>query len=143
MEGDFNIDYDNINSSQIISNYANHINRIGCSQLVDKPSRISQISGVGTIIDHIFINSTLINYVLPKIIQDGISDHKTIYAGFKCKPTKKCTKRPLIRKLTGEGVDLFLAYLTYRLSSQELHDKLSLETLISLMSDLTNHYFPP
>ena len=35
VEGDFNADYDNNNSSQTISNYTNHINRVGCSQLVD------------------------------------------------------------------------------------------------------------
>ena len=52
-EGDFKINYDNINSSQTIFNFANHINNVGCSQLVDKPMRISQIFGTGTIIDHI------------------------------------------------------------------------------------------
>ena len=44
-ERDLNINYDNINSSQTISNNANHINSVGCSQLVDRPVRISQISG--------------------------------------------------------------------------------------------------
>ena len=68
VEGDFNINYD------IILNNANHIN-IVCSQLGDKPSRICQISGTGTVID---IDSTLINYVLPKIIQDDISDYMPI-----------------------------------------------------------------
>ena len=125
VEGDFNIIYDNIKSSQTISNCANHINKVGCSQLINKLTRISQISGTGTIVDHIYINSTLINYVLPIIIQQDISDHKPICAEFKCKPNKKCTKRPLTRKLTSEGVDLSLPNLSNKFISQELHHKLS------------------
>ena len=94
-----------------ISNYANRIDGVGCSQLVDKPTRISQISGTGTIILHIYINSTLINYVSPAIIRDDISDHTPICAEFRCTPNKKCTKQRLIQTLTSEGVDLFLANL--------------------------------
>ena len=41
VEKDFNINYDNINSSQTISNYANLFNSVGCSQLVHKPTRIN------------------------------------------------------------------------------------------------------
>ena len=36
---------------------------------------------------------------------------------------------------------MFLANLSNRITSQELHLKPRVETLISLMSDLTNHYF--
>ena len=38
VEGDFNINYDNINSSQTISNYANHMQSGGVAQLVRAPS---------------------------------------------------------------------------------------------------------
>ena len=79
---------------------------------------------------------------MPIKIQADISDHMSICAEFRCKPNKKCIKRPLTRKLTSEGVDLFLANLSNKLTSQELHRKPSVKTLISLMSDLTNHYFP-
>ena len=93
-EGDFKINYDNINLSQTISNYSNHINSVGCSQLVDK---LTRISGTGTIIDHIYINSKLINYVLPVIIQDDISDRMPICTELRCKLNKKCTKQPLLK----------------------------------------------
>ena len=142
VEEDFNPNHDIINSSQTISNCANHTDSVECSQLVDKPTRINQIFGTGTIFDHIHIDSTLINYVLPIIIQDDISDHMPICAEFRCKPNKKFTKRPLTQKLTIEGVDLFLANLSNMLISQELHHKPSVETLMSFMSELANHYFP-
>ena len=92
VEGDFNINYDNIKLSQIISNNVNHINSVVCSQLGDKPTRICQISGTATIIDHIHIDSTLVNYVLPIIIQDDIFNNMPICAEFRCKPNMKCTK---------------------------------------------------
>ena len=53
VEGNFNVKYDNINSSQTISNYVNLINSIGCSQFVDKPRIIGQISKTATIFNHI------------------------------------------------------------------------------------------
>ena len=91
-----------------------------------------QISETGTIIDYIHINSTLINYALPKLIQNDVLDHMPICAKFRCKPNKKCIKRPLTQKLASKGVDLFLANQSNRLTSQELHYKPSIETLISL-----------
>ena len=38
--GDYNIHYDKIGESPAIDNYANHINGIGCTQIINKPTRI-------------------------------------------------------------------------------------------------------
>ena len=63
--GDYNINYDKAMLSQATADYINHIASLGCIQLIDKPTRISQTSN--TAIDHIYVNSSLLNYVLPFI----------------------------------------------------------------------------
>ena len=48
---DFNIDCMDSNSTASVSKYVNHINNLGCAQLIDKPTRICNTTS--TIIDHI------------------------------------------------------------------------------------------
>ena len=71
--GDYNINYDKAMLSQATADYINHIASLGCIQLTDKPTRISQTSN--TVIDHIYVNSSLLNYVLSFIFFEDISDH--------------------------------------------------------------------
>ena len=71
--GDFNINYDKVTTQQSISDYANHINNVGCEQLIDKPTRICQTTG--SIIDHIYVNSILKDHAQPIIFYEDISDH--------------------------------------------------------------------
>jgi len=85
--GDFNINYRSLNAQQNIRNYDDHINSFGCSQLIDKPTKITQSSN--TIIDHIYTSSALMNQVLPIVIYKDISDHLPTSALVRCKTNKK------------------------------------------------------
>ena len=53
---DFNIHYDKIDTSKTIEDYANHINSVGCVQLINKPTRIC--ATCSSTIDHAYINAT-------------------------------------------------------------------------------------
>ena len=59
--GDFNVDCNKSSSVPSIANYINHINRLGCTQSIDKPTRITHQSQIA--IDHIYINSTMIKEI--------------------------------------------------------------------------------
>ena len=56
VTGNFNIYYDKIDISKIIEDYANHINSVGCVQLINKPTRIC--ATCRSTIDHFYINAT-------------------------------------------------------------------------------------
>ena len=49
--GDFNIDYKKVNNTISISNCATHVNNLGCTQLIDKPTRVCETTS--TVIDHL------------------------------------------------------------------------------------------
>ena len=79
--GDINVNYDKIQNSPTIVNYADHINRVGCVQLIDKPTRIAANSG--SLIDRIYTNSAKVSGITPTIVSEYISDHMPIYAEMK------------------------------------------------------------
>ena len=56
--GDFNVDCNKSSSVPSIANYINHINRLGCTQIIDKPTRITHQSQ--THIHHIYSILTLL-----------------------------------------------------------------------------------
>ena len=85
--GDYNINYDKTMLSQATTDFINHIASLGCIQLIGKPTRISQT--FNTVIDHIYVNSSLLNYVLPFIFYEDISDHLPICVEIRCKPKKQ------------------------------------------------------
>ena len=69
--------YDNVGESPTIDNYANHINDIGCTQIISQPTGIS--SSYSSVIDHAYINSTLLSQVSLFILQDEIYyDHLSV-----------------------------------------------------------------
>ena len=138
--GDFNINYGNIASSPNIADYFNYINNLKCLQLVDKPTPITQTST--TIIDRIYINSTSLSDETPIIFCEDSSDHLPVCAEIKCRPSKKSTMRPYTRKLTQENVDLFLVALANSLNTPDMRGNKNLDSLITLMSNLINQYFP-
>ena len=74
--GDYNINYDKVMLSRATADYINHIASLGCIQLIDMPTRFSQTSN--TVIDHIYVNSSILNHVIPFIIYEDISDHLPI-----------------------------------------------------------------
>ena len=76
--GDSNIHYDKINKLSGITDYVNHVQSVGCIQLIDKPTRMS--ASCSSIIDHIYTNSAHTSQVTPTITYDDISDHMSICA---------------------------------------------------------------
>ena len=140
MLGDFNINYDKVTTQQSISDYANHINNVGCEQLIDKPTRICQTTG--SIIDHIYVNSLLKDHVQPIIFHEDISDHLPICATIKCKPIEKAANRPYRRKISQENIALFLEDLRTSLNKPKMRNNKNLDDLVTLMNKLTNAYFP-
>ena len=90
--------------SQATADYINQIASLGCIQLIDKQTRISQTSN--TAIDHIYVNSSLLNNVLIFIFFEDISDHLPICVEIRCKPNKTTAKRPHTRKLT-QGILIY------------------------------------
>ena len=138
--GDFNINYDKVTTQQSISDYANHINNVGCEQLIDKPTRICQTTG--SIIDHICVNSILKDHAQPIIFYEDISDHLPICATIKCKPIEKAANRPFRRKISQENIALFLEDLRTSLNKPKMRNNKNLDDLVTLMNELTNAYFP-
>ena len=103
---DYNINYDKAMLSQATADYSNHIASFGCIQLIDKPTHNSQTSN--TVFDHIYGNSSSLNYVPPFNFEKDISDHLPIRVEIRCKPNKTTARRPHTRKTTQENIDLFL-----------------------------------
>ena len=138
--GDLNIHYDKINKLSGITHYANHVQSVGCIQLIDKPTRISE--SCSSIIDHIYTNSAHTSQVTPTIIYDDISDHMPICAEIKCKPPRKSIARPLVRRLARANLELFLEDLDQSLRNLTYCNNTDLNSIISLMNDLTDRHFP-
>ena len=65
--------------------------------------RISQTSN--TVIDHSYVNSSLLNYVQPFIFYEDISDHLPICVEIRCKPNKTTARQSHTRKITQENID--------------------------------------
>ena len=113
---------------------------VGCIQLIDKPTRISETCS--SIIDHIYTNSAHTSQVTSTIIYDDISDHMPICAEIKCKPPHKSIPRPLVRHLAWANMELFLEDLDQSLRNFTYCNNIELNSIISLMNDLTDRHFP-
>ena len=138
--GDFDINYDNSTMSQNIIDYANHISSIGCAQLVYKPTRIDKTSS--TIIDHIYANGTFDNQVSPFILCADISDHLPVCIEVKYKPTKKKIKRPFLQQFSEKRMEMFLIDLCRKIITLEMLNDCDVNILLTILSDLTNQFFP-
>ena len=65
--GDFCINYKKLCVAPAsIANYANSINLLGCIQIVEKPTRLT--NSARSIIDHIYANQNLLINIYPSII---------------------------------------------------------------------------
>ena len=103
--GNLNIHYDKMDTPKHIADYINHINCIGCLQLIDKPTRIC--TTCSSIIDHVYINATFASDVSTVILQEDVSDHLPLCVKYCCAPTIKTSQRPYIRRITQESIEPF------------------------------------
>ena len=85
--GDLNLDYNKINSDNLIKSYFNMLNSYNYYNKISCSTRITSKSS--TAIDHIYTNNTSININTSILIND-ISDHFPIFGLIK---TKKQTKK--------------------------------------------------
>ena len=138
--GDFNIHDDKINKLSGTIDYANHMQNVGCIQLINKPTRISE--SCSSIIDHIYTNLVHTGQVTPTIIYDDISDHMPICAEIKGKPPHKSIARLLVRRLARANMKLFLGDLDQSLRKFTYRNNTDLNAIVSLMNDLTDRHFP-
>ena len=103
-----------INELSGITDYASHVQSTGCMQLIDKPSRI----------------------------YDDISDPLPICAEIKCKPSHKSIARPLVRRLAGANMELFLEDLDQLLRNFTYCNNTDLNVIISIMIEIIDCHFP-
>ena len=85
--GDFHINYANLNSISTLTNYDNHINALGCSQLVNLPTRVTPTTS--SVIDHIFVNHAALTCINPAVIQHDFSDHMPVIVEYRKTSIKK------------------------------------------------------
>ena len=140
MLGDLNIHYDKMDTSKHIADYINHINCIGCLQLINKPTRIC--TTCSSIFDHVYISVTFASDVSTVILQEDVSDHLPLCVKYCCAPTIKTSQRPYIRHITQESIEPFLSDLNDALLSPGMLHSNDLEKLLYLISGLTNQHFP-
>ena len=138
---DYNIHFDKIDKSPTIDSYVNHINGIGCTQIINKPTRIC--SSCSSVIDYAYINSTSLSQVSSFILQEDISDHLPVCIKYQCKPNRN-SKRPYYRKITQEGLEFFLELLNKKLTAPEwlYPNNYNLDKLFKLLNELISQHFP-
>ena len=86
--GDFNVNYYKLSVAPAsITNYANSINLLGCIQIVDKSTRITNFTR--SIIDHIYANQDLLINIYPSVVTYDISDHLPLLVEYKTSDIKK------------------------------------------------------
>ena len=80
--------------------------------------------------------------MLPFIFYEDIFDHLPICVEIRCKPNKTTARRHHTRKITQENIDLFLKDLSNQLNTPERRNTKNIDKILTLMSSLTNFYFP-
>ena len=138
--GDFNIDVHKCHSLPHIKNYFNHINSLGCTQLINKPTRITESSE--TLTNHIYTNVTMLSQIIPSITTYDISDYLPVLAQIKLSLKEKHVQRPLVRIIKRENIDSFLADLELLVNTQETKCSNSMQVLIDIMQNLVDTHFP-
>ena len=129
-----------MDASKHIADYINHINCIGCLQLINIPTRICATCSFN--IDHVYINATFAGDVSTVILQEDVSDHLPLCVKYCCARTIKTSQRPYIRRITQESIEPFLSDLNDALLSPDMLHSNDLEKLVNLSSGLTNQHFP-
>ena len=140
MLGDLNIHYDKMATSKHIADYINHINCIGCLQLINKLTR--KCTTCSSIIDHVYIYATFAGDASTVILQEDVSDHLPLCVKYCCASIIKTLQRPYIRRITQESIEPFLSDLNDALLSPDMLHSTDLEKLLNLMGGLTNQHYP-
>ena len=90
ISGDFNIDLLKHDCNPKISNYVNAIYAEGCSNLINKPTRITE--STATLLDHLYSNMTN-NISNRGVLTCDISDHLPTFCCLRKKTIKKQDKK--------------------------------------------------
>lgn len=140
---DQNLDYLKINSHSntmkfFESNLSNHM-----IPTIYKPTRVTH--STATLIDNIYVETSLYNNVKSFIIQNDISDHYMCLALIQSNINKKCVKRKVsIRKITDDVMRNMCASLSMR-NWCELRDMTiddGSDKLLKEMQIVVDHYAP-
>ena len=87
--GDFNIDQIKLEKNSTINEYFNAVHAEGCTNLINKPTRITENSA--TLLDHLYSNLT--NYITHRgILTFDVSDHLPTFCCLSLRPIKKLNK---------------------------------------------------
>ena len=129
--GDFNINYANLNSISTLTNYDNHINALGCSQLVNLPTRVTPTTS--SVIDHIYVNHAALTCINPAGIQHDFSDHMPVIVEYRKTSIKKKMQCPATGRFCKTSFELFLADLQTRSETPEFQQSDNLSYLINLL----------
>ena len=108
--------------------------------MIDKPTFMSKTCR--SIIDHICTNLILINQVTLTVIYEDISDQLLVFSELKTKTPKTLNFSSKVRQLTQVKIDIFLKDLSNSHNCSSVANDISLNTVITLLSNLTNHPFP-
>ena len=139
--GYYNNHFDKIGKSPTIDNHANHINGVGCTQIINKPTR--HCSSCSPIIDHAYINSTSLSQVLLFILQEDIFDRLPVCIKHKCNLSKN-TKQGHYPKITQNGLKFFQEYLNNKPFTPEwlYPNNCNLDKLLYLLNEFISQHFP-
>ena len=138
--GDFNIHYHQIGESTAIDNYANHINGIGYTQVITKPTKTC--SSCSSVIDHSYINCASLSVASSLFLQEDILDYLPICVTYQCSPSTN-TKRSHCHKITQVGLEFFLEHLNNKpIAPNRLYsNSYNLNKLCNLLNKLTSQHF--
>ena len=76
------------------------------------------------------------------VLYYDISDHLPTFANLQFSPSIKSLQRPEIRCISDNKIDSFLSELNCDLNCPEVCESTDMMTLISIMTKLTETYFP-
>ena len=138
--GDFNNNYANLKSISALTYYDNHINVLGCFQLVNLPTRVTPTTS--SVIDHINVNHAALTCINPTVVQHDFSDHMPVIVEYRKTSIKKEMQRPATRRFCETSFELFLADLETRSETSEFQQSDNLSYLKILLEDLSKNIFP-
>ena len=105
LTGDFNIDLSKINQVTQIRDYHDKICSLDCYQIIEAPTRITNLSK--TLIDHFYIRCKSQLNIRRGIFLNQISDHLITFVTINTNLINSTRNRPTIRILSNRNIETF------------------------------------